>query len=212
MSLLHGVVGAHLHCRRIAERRTAERDVLRNIDHDRTRSPSARDVERLFHCQRQIANVLDEEVVLHDRSRDADRVAFLEGVEPDRVRRHLAGHDHHRNRVHVGGGDTSDGIRHPRTRSDECYSDLTRRPREAVCGMHCGLFVAHKHMLDRVLLVQRVIDVEHGAARVTPEVLDAFGLKAANQDFGSVRIDGRGGLRRGGALDFCCRYVHFEPL
>ncbi len=44
--------------------------------------------------------------------------------------------------------------------------------------MHGGLFVPHQHVLDAVLLVQRVVDVQHRAAGVAPDVLDAFGLQA----------------------------------
>jgi hypothetical protein len=53
----------------------------------------------------QVAHVLDQEVVLDDGAGDAHRVALLEGVQADRRRRDLPGEDHHRDRVHVGGGD-----------------------------------------------------------------------------------------------------------
>ena len=75
------------------------------------------------------------------------------------------------------------------------------------------LLMAYEDVLDGVLLVQRVVDVQHRTAGIAPEVLDAFGLKAANEDFGAVRLLG-GILRlcRSGTLDFRGRHVHFEPL
>ena len=108
----------------------------------------AGDVERLLHRHRQVAHVLDEEVVLDDRPRDADGVALLERVQADRRRRHLAGDDHHRDRVHVGGRDAGDGIGHARAGGDERDADLAGRARIAVGGVHRGLLVAHQDVLD----------------------------------------------------------------
>ena len=65
--------------------------------------------------------------------------------------------------------------------------------------MHGRLLVAHQHVLDALLLVQRVVDVEHRAAGVAPEVLDPFGLQAANDDFGAVDHVGASELVCGGA-------------
>ena len=64
----------------------------------------------------------------------------------------------------------------------------------AVGGVDRRLLVADQDVLDRVLLVERVVDVEDRAAGVAPEVADVFGLQAADQDFGAVRLGGR---RRG---------------
>jgi hypothetical protein len=64
----------------------------------------------------QIAHVLDQEVVLDDGARDAHGVAFLEGIQADGRRGHLAGDDHHRDAVHVGRGNAGDGIGHARGR------------------------------------------------------------------------------------------------
>jgi hypothetical protein len=78
--------------------------------------------------------------------------------------------------------------------------------------MHGRLFVAHQHVLDGVLLVERVVDVQDGAAGVTPDVLDTFGLQGLDEDFGSAELGrivagsggGRGHL---GLADF-----HDEPF
>ena len=76
---------------------------------------------------------------------------------------------------------------------DQRDADFAGGARIAVGGVHGGLLVAHQHVLDGVLLVERVVDVENRAARVAPEVLDAFGLQAANEDFGAVRLGGMHG-------------------
>ena len=80
--------------------------------------------------------------------------------------------------------------------------------------MHGSLLMAHQHVFDAVLLVERVVDVENRAAGIAPEELDTFGLKAADEDFRAVRLRGGGRLRlrQGGAFDFRGRHVHVEPL
>ena len=91
-------------------------------------------------------------------------------------------------RVHVGGGDAGHGIGHARARGDQRDADVAGGAGVAVGGVHRGLLVAHQHVLDGVLLVERVVDVQHRAARVAPEVLDVLGLQALDEDFGAVRL------------------------
>src|ERR1051325_7442889 len=61
------------------------RDVLWNVDDDRAGSPRTRDVEGLLDDLREVAHVLDEVVVLRARSRNADRIDFLERVAPEHL-------------------------------------------------------------------------------------------------------------------------------
>mmetsp|Transcript_75033 Transcript_75033/g.176104 ORF Transcript_75033/g.176104 Transcript_75033/m.176104 type:complete len:330 (-) Transcript_75033:4705-5694(-) len=218
VALLHRVVGPHLDAVRVAEHSLGKRDILGDVHDDRAGTAGAGDVEGLLQRQRQIAHVLDEEVVLDDWPRDAHRVALLEGIQADRRRGHLARDDDHRDRVHIGRRDAGDGIRDARARGHQGDADLAGRSRKAVGGMDGGLLVAHQHMLDALLLVERVVDVEHRAAGVAPEVAHPFGLQAANEDLGAVELRGGGcggegsRLRQGGALEFRGRHVHFEPL
>jgi hypothetical protein len=61
----------------------------------------------------QILDILDQEIVLDAGTGDANRVAFLEGILTDILGRHLASDDHHRDGIHVGGGDAGNRIGHP---------------------------------------------------------------------------------------------------
>ncbi len=214
VALAHRVVRAHLDALGVVERRRLQRHVLRDVDDDRAGAASAGDVEGLLHRHRQLAHVLHEEVVLDDRARDADGVAFLEGIEPDRRRGNLPGDDHHRDGVHVGGGDAGHRIGDAGAGGDERHADVACGTGIAVRRMDGSLFMADQNVVDAVLLVQRVVDVEHRAAWVAPEVLHAFGLKTADEDFGAVGLRRLGGVRlcRSGTLDFRGRHVHFEPL
>ena len=151
-----------------------ELDVLGDVDHDRTRAAGARDVERLVQDARQRVHVLDEIIVLGAGARDADRVAFLEGVVADQMRRHLAGDADHRNRIHQRIGQAGDGVGRAGARGDEHDADLAGRARIAFGGMHGALLVAHENVLDAVLLVQLVIDRQDGAARIAENMLDAL--------------------------------------
>jgi hypothetical protein len=45
--------------------------------------------------------------------------------------------------------------------------------------------VAYEDVLDLVLLEQLVVDVEDRAARIAEDVLDAFFLETADDDFGT---------------------------
>ena len=68
-----------------------ELDVLRDVDDDRPRPAGLGDVERLVQDAREVVDVLHQPIVLRARARDADRVALLESVVADQVRRHLPG-------------------------------------------------------------------------------------------------------------------------
>jgi hypothetical protein len=67
-----------------------------------------------------------------------------------------------------------DGVGHARAGGDQRHAHVARGPGVAVGRVHGRLLMAHEHVLDGVLLVQGVVDVEHRAARVAPDVLDAF--------------------------------------
>ena len=68
-----------------------ELHVLRDVDHHRARPAARGDVERLVQHARQVGDALHQIVVLGAGPRDADGVAFLEGVVADQVGRHLPG-------------------------------------------------------------------------------------------------------------------------
>src|SRR5262249_12995867 len=146
-----------------------EGDVLRDVHHHRAGTAAAGDVEGLLHHLGEVAHVLHQEVVLDDGTGDADRVALLEGVHADGGGGHLAGDDHHRDRIHVGGGDAGHGVRHARAGGHQRHADVAGRAGVAVGGVHGGLLVAHQNVLDRVLLVERVVDVQHRAAGIAPD-------------------------------------------
>ena len=115
MPLHHRIVRAHRDRFGIFELALGDGHILRNIHQHRPRSPGGRKVESLLDGSGKILDVFDQEIVFDAGAGDTDRVAFLERIQADRVRGHLAGDDHHRDRIHIRGGDAGDGIGHART-------------------------------------------------------------------------------------------------
>jgi len=215
MAFSHRVVGAHRHRLGIAGvGGLFERDIFRNVDHHGAGTATARDMKRLLQRFGQVANIFHQEIVLDDGTRDAHGVAFLEGVEANRRRGHLASDDHHGHAVHVSGGNASDRIGHAGARGDQGHAHIARGSGIAIGGMHSRLLVAHQHVLNGVLLVKRIVDVENGATRITPEVLDVLSLQGLDKDLRAHELFGcRGSVVRSGCgLKLRLRNFHDEPL
>ncbi|MCY1394039.1 hypothetical protein D9M71_89530 [compost metagenome] len=127
--------------------------------------------------------MLDDEAVLHDRAGNTDHVGFLEGIGTDHGARHLAGNDHHRDRVHVRGSNAGDGIGRARTGSHQDYARLACRAGIAVGHVGSRLFMAHEDVRHFVFFEQCVVDMQQGTARVPVDVLNAFVTQRADDHF-----------------------------
>jgi len=123
--------------------------------------------------------------VLDHRAGNADGVAFLEGVLANGVARHLAGNHHHRNGVHVCGGQAGHRIGDARSGSDQRHAHFVRAARVRIGGMDSGLLMANEDVLEFVLLEDGVVDIEDGAAGISENVFYAFLSEAADNDFGA---------------------------
>ena len=121
---------------------------------------------------RQLADALHEVIVLGAGACDADRVAFLECVVADEMRRHLSGEAHERGRVHERVGQSGNGIGGAGTGGHQHAADLAGRARIAFGRVHGALLVPHQDVLDLRLLEQRVVDRQHRSAGIAEEVFD----------------------------------------
>ena len=187
--------GAYLHCATVTSG---------DVDQHRAGTAGARDVERAAHGLGQILDVAHQEVVLDAGTRDANGVAFLEGVLADRRRGNLTADDDHRDRVHVGSGDAGDRVGHAGAAGHDADADLLRRARIRVGGMHGGLLMADQDMLEFVLLENRVVDVKHRAAGVAENVFHAFFGQAAHDDIGAIQFHVVIPFKTGPANPACC--------
>ena len=111
---------------------------------------------------------------------DADRIHFLEGVVADQRGRHLAGEDHQRNGIHVGGGDAGHRIGDAGAGGDQHHAGLAAGAGIAIGGVNGGLLVAHQDVLDVLLVVEVIVNMQHGTARITKQIFNAFFLEAAD--------------------------------
>ena len=125
-----------------------------------------------------------------DGARNTHGVTLLKGILANRVRWHLAGDDDHRYAVHVGSRDTCDSVGHTGTRSDQRNTDIACRTGITISRMHCSLLVAHQDVLNNVLLVKSIVNMQYSTARITPDVLDTFGLERAHEDLRPTKVFG----------------------
>ena len=133
---------------------------------------------------RQFGDVLHQVVVLGAGPRDADGVAFLEGVVADEMGRHLSGDADDRDGVAERIGQAGDRVGGAGTRGHQHAADLAGRARIAFGRMHGALLVPHQNVLHAVrLLEQRVVDRQHRAARIAENVLRRPDRRAPRSPF-----------------------------
>jgi hypothetical protein len=95
-----------------------------------------------------------------------------------------------RDRIHQRVGEAGHGVGGARTRGHQHDAHLAGRARIAFGGMHGRLLVAHQDVAQLVLLEERVIDREDGAAGIPEDDLDVLVDQGFHQQIGA----GRGGL------------------
>src|SRR5690606_7322111 len=98
----------------------------------------------------------------------------------------LAADDHHGDGVQVGGGDAGDGIGHAGTAGHQGDADFLGGTGIGVGRMHGCLFVTHENVLEAILLVDCVVDIEHGAAGIAENVFHAFVRERAHDDICAI--------------------------
>ena len=155
--------------------------IFRQIDDDRARTAAAGDIKRFLDDARNILDVLDQEIVLGARTRDADEVRFLESVVADHRGRNLAREHDHRRRVHVSVGDAGDGVGRAGARGDQHDAGASTHARIAFGHVGRALFVADEDVLD-LRVEQRVVSGQDGAAGIAEDYIDAFGDQALDND------------------------------
>src|SRR5690606_22668649 len=162
------VIGAQLDLLRVAVFELLGRvgHVLRDIDDHRTGATGLSEIEGLLDDFGDLARILDDEAVLHDRAGDADHVGLLEGIGADHVTGNLAGNDYHWYGVHVGRCDTGNGIGGAGTRGHQHHARLAGGTRVAISHVCGGLLMTHQHVGHIILTENRVIDVQQRTARV----------------------------------------------
>jgi hypothetical protein len=134
----------------------------------------------------QIARVVDAIHALAERTVDLElvrvlvQVDFLVRVAPVEVRLHVAGDDHHRDRVERGVGDAGGGVGQPRTEVGEQHPRLARRAGVAVGGVRRNLLVARADVADAAA-AERVEQADDGMAGEAEDDLDTQPLEVLGE-------------------------------
>ncbi len=135
--------------------------IFGQIHHHRPRAAAGGNVVGLLDGLGNIARLLAQEAVLHHRAGDTDHVGLLERILTDHAGRHLAGEDHQRNGIHIGGGNTGNAVGRSRARRYQHSPHLAGGTGVAVSHVNRGLLVPHQDMLHLAVFEESVIDVEH---------------------------------------------------
>ena len=189
MPFVHGRVGTHLDFATFSGVLVGRyRNVFRNIDQNGAGTACFGNIESPAHGFGQILDVAHQEVVLYAWASNTHGVALLESVFTNGVRGHLAADDHHGNGVHVRGGNTSNRVGQAGAAGNQCNAYLVRRARISICRMHSRLLMTNKYVFEVVLLVDCVVNVQHGAARITENVVYALFGQAAHDDVGAIEF------------------------
>ena len=191
MTLDHRIVGAHAQTIGVNKGRLSCRNVLWNIHQHGSWTTSTCNVKCFFKSDGKVINVLDQEIVFDDGSRDAHGIGLLEGILTNRVGWHVTGNDDHRNGIGICGRNSSNSVRYSRAGSDQCHTHLTSGSRVAIGCMNRGLFVTNQNMFKLILFEDLVVDKENRTAGITPYVFNALSMQRMHQHLGANHFRGR---------------------
>ena len=164
--------------------------VLGEVEHHRTRTSSACDIESTAHSPSDILGTSYLIAPLGYRLSHTHEVNLLEGVGTKHTHAHLSCNHHDRCGVHHGVGNTREGIRCTRTACYDTHSHFVTHPGISL-GRMCGsLFVAHENMIKCLLLatcivVQGIEYWHYRTARISEYCLYALFLEGQHKSFRS---------------------------
>ena len=121
--------------------------------------------------------------MLNAGARDADGIDFLKRIQANGMGRDLPADDDQRDRIHIGGGDTRDGVSYAGAGSYQRHSHLVTGAGVAIRCVHRRLLVPHQDMLDLILLEQLVVNKQHGATRIAKNIIHPFFLQTTYRNF-----------------------------
>ena len=152
-------------------------DVLGDIHQHRAGTAGTGDGKGLPNDVGQLVDVLDQVVALGDGHGDTGDIHLLEGVLADKVLTDVAGDEHHRGGVIVGGGDASDQVGGAGAGGGKAYTHLSGGPGVAVGGVAGSLLMGGEVVVNFVLVtveLKLIVNVENGTSRIAEHRVHAL--------------------------------------
>ena len=157
-------------------------NIFSDVYQHRTRPARRGNVERLMNRLRQIGNILDQEIMLGSRTRDAECIGFLECVGANQSAGHLTGKRNDRDRIQQRIDQAGSKVGGAGARRGTAYAGFAGSPNVALRGEGGILFMPHQYVPDRVI-EQGVIKRDGNSTRIPINGVDAFAHQAFKQDF-----------------------------
>ena len=160
--------------------------VLGKVEHHRTRTACAGDIERTAHGPCHILGMTYLITPLRYRLRHTYEVHLLESIGTKRTDGHLPGYHHDGRRVEHGIGNARQRIGDSRATGYQGYAYLTTHAGIALGSVGSTLFVSHQDMVETLLLssriiVKRIVNGHDAATGVTEDGLHALRLQRPHQ-------------------------------
>ena len=149
------------------------RHILGDVYQHRSLSSAVRDTERIAESHLQIIHIVHEIIHLGDRNCNSRDINFLKSVTADQTVVHVRRDRHHRNAVHIRGGNSCHQIRRAWTAGGKDHSGSARRSGVSVRRMGSALLVRGHDVPDAIaVFIQFIIDVQSRSARVSENGID----------------------------------------
>ena len=158
-------------------------NVFGDVDEHGALSARARDIEGFAHGGGEVADILDDIVVLGDRHGDTGDVHFLKAVSAEVRHRDVAGDGDEGNGIHVRRRDARNEVGRPRPAGRDAHARLSRRARVAVCCVRGALFVRREDVAEGAVAVDGIVNIEHAPARIAENGADALFLQTTYEYF-----------------------------
>ena len=160
--------------------------VLGKVEHHRTRTPRASDIESPADSPCHVFGMTDLITPLRDWLRHAHKVHLLKGVGTKGSDGYLSGDDNNRRGVEHRIGDTRQCVRHTWTAGHQGHTYLTRHSGIALGGVSGSLLMTHQYMIETFLLASCVVEerIIHGhdaATGIAEDGLHPLSLQRPHQ-------------------------------
>ena len=152
--------------------------VFGKVEHHRTRTARACNVERAAHCPSHIFGAANLIGPFRYWLRNAHKVNLLKGVGAKESRTHLTSNHHNWGAVHHCVGNACYCVSYARSACYKADTNFSAYSRITLCGVRGGLLVAYQYVIQRFTVVVECIECWHyGSARIAEHHINTLVLQ-----------------------------------